>query len=167
MPKTIDRIGPGAVDRAIPVRSLSPQAIKRLAQRPFSPLVPTVPAIGAKPPRGWTGRAWVNNRYIVQEQFRDKTDGSGRVLVLAICCIDPNKTARQFDDLMLIKDQCWGPEANAVEVYPPRSLLVDQANMTWLWRIEPLPFGLHRSQKPLSTAADKGCGQPAVGTANT
>jgi hypothetical protein len=45
-----------------------------------------------------------------------------------------------------IKDTLAGPDRAAVEVYPPASEVVDQANMYHLWVLPPgarLCFGLH------------------------
>ncbi|WP_020178052.1 hypothetical protein [Methylopila sp. M107] len=47
-----------------------------------------------------------------------------------------------------IKDELAGVEATAVEVYPPRDEVVDEADMFHLWVLTaPLPFGLsaHRA----------------------
>ena len=42
-----------------------------------------------------------------------------------------------------IKDEIAGQDATAVEVYPPHSEIVDQADMYHLWVLpEPLPFSL-------------------------
>lgn len=49
-------------------------------------------------------------------------------------------------DMQRIKDDLMGPERVAVEVYPPRSQLIDDANMYHLWVLpagRALPFGLH------------------------
>ncbi len=39
----------------------------------------------------------------------------------------------------------WGPDAFAVEFYPPVIDVVDESNMRHLWEVPPslLPFGLH------------------------
>lgn len=49
-------------------------------------------------------------------------------------------------DKQRIKDELAGPERVAVEVFPPRSRLVDDANMYHLWILPEgfvMPFGLH------------------------
>jgi hypothetical protein len=48
--------------------------------------------------------------------------------------------------LQRIKDELLGAERVAVEVFPPRSQLVDDANCRHLWVLPDgfaLPFGLH------------------------
>lgn len=49
-------------------------------------------------------------------------------------------------ELQRIKDELCGPERVAVEVFPPQSHLVDDANCRHLWVLPEgfaLPFGLH------------------------
>ena len=42
-----------------------------------------------------------------------------------------------------IKDEIAGPDATAVEVYPPQAEIVDDADMYHLWVLPaPLPFSL-------------------------
>lgn len=48
-------------------------------------------------------------------------------------------------DLQRIKDELFGPDAYAVQVYPRRADVVDQADVYHLWLLpDELPFGLHR-----------------------
>lgn len=57
----------------------------------------------------------------------------------------PNTPVRCWPDLMRIKDALFGRDRTAVEVYPPRSEVIDQANMTHLWVLPAgmqLPFSL-------------------------
>jgi hypothetical protein len=49
-----------------------------------------------------------------------------------------------WDDLQAIKDHFW-PERIAVEVFPPKSKIVDVADMRWIWVLPKgavLPFNL-------------------------
>jgi hypothetical protein len=49
-----------------------------------------------------------------------------------------------WDDLQAIKDHFW-PERIAVEVFPPKSEIVDVADMRWIWVLPKgavLPFNL-------------------------
>ncbi len=42
-----------------------------------------------------------------------------------------------------IKDEIAGPDATAIEVYPPHAEIVDQADMFHIWVVPgPLPFSL-------------------------
>lgn len=43
-----------------------------------------------------------------------------------------------------IKNEIFGTESGFVEVFPPESLLVDDANMYWLWMTDTLSFDLNK-----------------------
>jgi hypothetical protein len=43
-------------------------------------------------------------------------------------------------EMQRIKNEILGEEATAVEVYPPNSEVVDEADMFHIWSIDPLPF---------------------------
>ena len=45
-------------------------------------------------------------------------------------------------EMQRIKDDILGSEATAVEVYPPSSQVVDEADMFHIWGVDPLPFSL-------------------------
>jgi len=52
-----------------------------------------------------------------------------------------------WDDMQAIKDRFW-PDRIAVEVFPPKSKIVDVANMRWMWVLPKgavLPFNLQAS----------------------
>jgi hypothetical protein len=49
----------------------------------------------------------------------------------------PVEGEQAWYDLWSIKNQVWGDEALAVEVYPPRSCLVDGQNQRHLWKVTP------------------------------
>jgi hypothetical protein len=40
-----------------------------------------------------------------------------------------------WDELQKIKDECLGPEATAVEFYPPADGVVNELNMRHLWEV--------------------------------
>lgn len=40
-----------------------------------------------------------------------------------------------WDILQAIKTELWGPEAVAIEVYPPQSKIVNNVNARHLWRL--------------------------------
>lgn len=40
-----------------------------------------------------------------------------------------------WDELQDIKNQYWGPETAAIEVYPPKSLVVNSLPMRHLWKL--------------------------------
>lgn len=45
-------------------------------------------------------------------------------------------------EMQRIKNEIAGPQATAVEVYPPQDEVVDDADMYHLWIVSPLPFTL-------------------------
>lgn len=95
-------------------------------------------------PPGTVGRGWAaefttahrNNVFAVL----DRTLGNG-VRHLAISSLSENRPT--WHEAQRIKDEIAGEDATAVEVYPPRSEIVDDANMYHLWVVTvPLPFSL-------------------------
>jgi hypothetical protein len=52
-----------------------------------------------------------------------------------------------FHEMQRIKNEIVGTEGTAVEVYPPQSELVDEADMFHLWTVDPLPFSIF-ARKP-------------------
>ena len=53
------------------------------------------------------------------------------------------KDGISWDDLQRLKDEHLGPDALAVELYPPASRVVNEVNMRHLWEVpeEVLPIG--------------------------
>lgn len=84
---------------------------------------------------------WRNNVYAVQVYARARS-GRRPAMQLAICRHD-GAEVRGWSDLQRIKNELCGPEVAAVEIYPPASELVDEANMRHLFVLpvgEPAPF---------------------------
>ena len=122
------------------------------------------------PARGWTRwqdasapemqrapdgvfRAVKNNLYVVMFYWHDTP--IGQVLRLAIRRNDA-APVRSWPDLQRIKDELVGTQALAVEVFPARSHMVDEANLYHLWVVPGgLPFGLHLNDV-VPTKADGG-----------
>lgn len=46
-----------------------------------------------------------------------------------------HKDGIPWDDLQEIKNEVFGPEATAVEIYPPQPEVVDEVNMRHLWLV--------------------------------
>ena len=97
---------------------------------------------------GWTREvreAWANNLYVVLiRPFRDENDSA--VTHLAI------RTASNLEppwrDMQRIKNEICGAEATAVQVMPPTSELIDEADMYHMWVLaERLPFTLAYDRK--------------------
>lgn len=101
-------------------------------------------------PRGSVGDGWCADVTRVAENgvfcvlVRDAGDG---ITHLAFRTAS-NATDITWAEKQRIKDELIGRERLAVEVFPPRSLLVDSANMFHLW-VYPvgckLPFGLREA----------------------
>lgn len=82
---------------------------------------------------------WGNNRYMIHVERR--FDGS--IDNLSIRRQD-RKAIRDWRDLQRIKNELAGYEAEAVELFPADSRLVDSANQYWLWCLPPgerFPYG--------------------------
>lgn len=100
-------------------------------------------ARGIHPPEGLT-RACLNHVYSVM--FFEKPSAWGLIDHLMIRRHDEG-TYVPWADKQRIKDELLGPDRVAVEVYPVRADLVDDANIYHLWVLPAgfeLPFGLHR-----------------------
>lgn len=86
---------------------------------------------------------WHNTRYVVFRCAPVQTDW-GTVEQMMVRRNDGG-TDVPWSDMQRIKDELCGPERAAVQVFPPRSELVDVANIYHLW-VFPLgfvlPFGL-------------------------
>lgn len=95
--------------------------------------------------------AYCNNIYSVQ--VCEVQTEWGLVLQVGIKRHDEKKSF-PWQHLQRIKDELIGEERLAIEVFPPRSLLCDVANMRWLWVLPEtmgLPFGLDR---PLTSTSN-------------
>lgn len=70
-----------------------------------------------------------------------RVDDDADVIHLAISSLSGIRPT--WPEAMRIKDELAGPQATAVEVYPPRAEVVDEADMYHLWVLpSPLPFSL-------------------------
>lgn len=59
-----------------------------------------------------------------------------------------------WHEMQRIKDDLAGPDATAIEVYPPHEHIVDGADMFHIWVLKgSLPFGLHVQPKTAAMAA--------------
>ena len=91
-------------------------------------------------------RVWVNNVYIVQLYWHDTEWGFVEHLLVRR---NDGGPVRSWADLQRIKNELAGEDRVAVEVFPARGDLVDQANCYHLWILPEgfaLPFGLHIDQ---------------------
>jgi hypothetical protein len=91
---------------------------------------------------------YLNNRYSVQ--ISDEATDWGLVVHLWVRRHD-GEMVRSWSDMQRIKNELMGPERVAVEVFPPVSQLVDNANIAHLWVMPDgfsLPFSLKRGVVP-------------------
>ncbi|MFG1364707.1 DUF7694 domain-containing protein [Xanthobacter versatilis] len=96
--------------------------------------------------RGWTRevRAACRNG-VFSVLVREVDNGDGNCVIhLAITSL--SQTRPTWWEAQRIKNEICGPEATAIEVYPPQSEVVDGADMYHLWALPGrLPFGLWRA----------------------
>ncbi|WP_226560771.1 DUF7694 domain-containing protein [Salipiger thiooxidans] len=63
-------------------------------------------------------------------------------------------TRPTWHEMQRIKDELAGRDATAIEVYPPRDQVVDEADMFHIWVLRGnLPFGLHLDTIPPAATA--------------
>ena len=77
---------------------------------------------------------WQNHRYIVQAFWGRKILGMPATkLMIRRSDAEP---IYSWPDLQRIKNEIYGPEAVAIQMFPAMSGLVDDANLYWLWVLE-------------------------------
>ena len=77
-------------------------------------------------------KVWKNNHYSVQLFRRDRVMFGVQMDKLMIRRHDAEKI-KEWHDLQEIKNRIAGVESVAFQVFPPKSQLVDVANMYWLF----------------------------------
>jgi hypothetical protein len=109
-------------------------------------------------PRGTVGpRSWVaefdhayKNRVFCVLDRRVELNEVAAARHLAISSLSQIRPT--WHEMQRIKDEIAGEAATAVEVYPPKNEIVDDADMFHLWVLpEALPFGLYERQCGNST----------------
>lgn len=100
-------------------------------------------------PPGTVGHGWAaeitiahkNRVFSVLE--RDAGNGVTHFAVTSLSLVRPT-----WWEMQRIKDELAGAERTAVEVYPPRAEIVDEADMFHIWILaSPLAFGLCRTNQ--------------------
>lgn len=94
---------------------------------------------------GWASecQACHRNRVFAVLERLDAT-GVTHLAVSSLSGIRPS-----WPEMQRIKDEIAGREATAIEVYPPKAEVVDEADMFHLWVLRgKLPFGLHVGYRP-------------------
>jgi len=124
--------------------------VKKLAKEPFGPWEersfpidhPMRPKFERNSGEQWRAGAYLNNRYSVQ--LSDVETSIGPVVHIWVRRHD-DKPVRSWRELQRIKDELIGEDRVAVEVFPAKSNIVDEANMYHLWVLPEdyiLPFTL-------------------------
>jgi hypothetical protein len=96
-------------------------------------------------PTGAGANGWPRD---VRQAFRNKVfcvlrRSTSEAVHLAVSSLSGVRPT--WHEMQRIKDEIAGPEATAVEVYPPRDEIVDDADMFHLWVLPaPLPFSIWR-----------------------
>lgn len=88
---------------------------------------------------GWLGQVdHVRRNRVFSVLVRDV----GTATHLAVSSLSGDRPT--WHEMQRIKDEIAGPERTAVEVYPPKTEIVDEAEMFHIWVLfEPLPFSLN------------------------
>jgi len=84
---------------------------------------------------GWNREVRFAHRNAVFAVLERPTVGAVHYAVSSLSGIRPS-----FHEMQRIKNEIAGAEATAVEVYPPQSQLVDEADMFHFFVVDPLPF---------------------------
>lgn len=95
-------------------------------------------------PRGSAGRSWAadfttaHKNRVFSVLDRTLPNGVRHFAVASLSGIRPS-----WREMQRIKDDLAGQDATAVEVYPPRNQIVDEADMFHIWILpQPLTFSL-------------------------
>lgn len=84
---------------------------------------------------------WVNSRYQVLVRFTSPLTAHFSIKA------HDKEPIHDWRDLQRIKNELAGPEAEAIELYPAESRLIDEANQFHLWvqhaGVGRLPIGMH------------------------
>lgn len=100
-------------------------------------------------PKGCVGVLRNSRWFVFAYQPVDSWMGPTQLIMIR-SALAPWKLAagHSWADFQRIKNELYGPEAQAVEYYPRETDLIDTANMYWLWvLLEPKP-DVYRQQFP-------------------
>ncbi len=94
---------------------------------------------------GWAGQCHqVRRNRVFAVLVRIDATGVVHLAVSSLSGVRPT-----WPEMQRIKDEIAGPDATAIEVYPPSAHVVDEADMFHLWVLRgKLPFGLHIMDRP-------------------
>lgn len=94
-------------------------------------------------PRGSAGRSWAAGFTTAYRNrvFSVLVRDAGSAVHMAVSSLSGERPS--WHEMQRIKDELAGEDSTAVEVYPPKSEIVDDADMFHIWVLpERLPFGL-------------------------
>ena len=106
-------------------------------------------------------RVWINNLYQVIERFEGEAELDGKTVTHVSLSIKhrTKEAIHDWRDFQRIKNEIIGPEAEAVELYPAESRLVDNANQYWLWCFVGMPFPYGMPHRLVSEGSYRGSKQ--------
>ena len=93
-------------------------------------------------PRGWGAEVTTVYRNKVFAVLVRPIPAGLHLAVSSLSGIRPS-----WHEMQRIKNDVLGPDATAVEVYPPASQVVDGADMFHIWAVGPLPFSLFATSR--------------------
>lgn len=104
---------------------------------------------------------WVNNRYqVLMREIGRETAEDGVVVMYSLSIKRRDKAPiREWREFQRIKNELVGEEAEAVELFPAESRLMDTANQYWLWAITGAHFGVGFEGRLVSEAESNGSRQ--------
>lgn len=76
-------------------------------------------------------KVYKNNKYIVQV-FRD-VERKGRNYIKVMIRRSDSEPIYSWQDMYRIKNEIFGEEVEAIQFFPKKSELVDDANLYWFW----------------------------------
>ena len=100
----------------------------------------TIPLAPGQGGDGWAGQCHqVHRNRVFAVLVRMDHSGAIHLAVSNLSGVRPT-----WPEMQRIKDDIAGPNVTAIEVYPPKAEVVDEADMFHIWVIRgKLPFGLH------------------------
>ena len=93
-------------------------------------------------PNGMT-RAFRNTRYTVMV-YDNSPVSTGTAIRVMVQKHDDTPILKHWSEMQKIKNEVFGEETTAVEYYPPKSKLIDDHNIYWMWifpdGVLPIPY---------------------------
>ena len=106
-------------------------AARKLLKKPRGKLEPV--DFDKHPTPDWMTCAYTNNRYVVMIENGVRMDNGCKTIKAMVQRHDDKPIPNHWREMQNIKNELFGPDAIAVEYYPPEAKLIDKANIYWLW----------------------------------